>query len=186
MKFNIISLAVLLLSLLSEVQAQDCANNKIAEDSIFKSLENYLGRHQYDNCKVELHLCEEAQVNATLPIYLQHALSENLKFWIGDLLVTEDSGVSIYLPIYGARGDFPNTKMVIEDSENHFSYFYKDKNSDPVSGFKESYHLKINKQRRRLELSMETSKITQRNPLRSILFPDRKITCTLTKTENTK
>ena len=160
----------LLLTLISlNALGKDCGS--------FEALKSLQGRTQYGNCKIELHLCESDFTRPKLPAYLESTVSDNMNFWMGDLLVTDELGRSVYMPLYSTKAKFLRTAIQIEDRRREFNYTYRDKNIDPVSGLKEFYELKINKRSEEIEINMKNSLESKENPIRSLFFPNLTIKC---------
>lgn len=160
--------------IMSSAIASECQN----ENTFYKTLESYKGRYQLGSCQVEFHLCEKNQKSPILPYYLEETIGDNSKLWLGDMLIKNSKGTSLYVPFYSGEGKIPRTSISINDFRSTVQYLYTDKNTDPVSGFKESYEVVFYKNIKRIEVSMKNSVESRKTPIRSLFFPNIKIICT--------
>lgn len=166
------AILLMILSLITSAFASECDVNS----PIMTELKSYKGRYPLGDCKIEFHLCESDR-NAFLPSYMEEKLNDRTKFWLGDLLITHKDGRSLYVPIYSAESRLANTSISLQTSRKDISYSYKDKISDPISGFKEIYEVNFSRKQKRIEVSMKNSVESRKTPIRSLFFPNLKIKC---------
>jgi hypothetical protein len=148
-----------------------------ARNGFYKTLDSYTGRYELGNCVVEFHLCEKTHKAPQLPYYLEETILDNSQNWLGDMLIKNKKGTSLYVPFYSTEKSIPRTTTWASENRNTVQYNYKDKNTDPISGFKENVEVVFYKNIKRIEIRMKNSVESRKNPIRSLFFPNIKMIC---------